>query len=504
MTTPATPEVPGRLPHPLDYRSALCKGILAELARGRSCTIIGVGSSGKSNVARQLCRSDARSFLFSDKQLNMPGNAAGLECVLVDFQSYGDDDAAGLYSLFLEALLNASHVASAHPALVAARDELRVLLTDAHAAGDNSKRTRFCLGEAVRIVFAGGLTQLVFILDDFDNGLKRAPGPALNGLRALRDNYKGGLMYAAVMRREMAFVRPTIEAYEDFYELASKPVFVAGAFDEADAFGMLRSLAGPVSGGQMRLGMLEQRWLIELSGGHPGLLRKLYFAAEQGKVPFNMTSIVDTVAARNDIQLECELIWDSLDADEHTALRAFALGKQASEPVLARLRAKTLLKEDSRGSLVIFSPVFARFVRSEASDTGSKSDDRTDRAEQPKGAPAPLPALASPMHAPPVPESATVFNPVMRTVQMNGRLVTPLDDVEYHLLERLYQHRNTAVTARELLEIVFTRGQRLARRYPGSPETKRDRYMRALMDKVNLPNRVLIVRNEDGSYRFEG
>ena len=483
MTTPA------RLPNPVDYRTTLCKNILAELARGRSCTIIGVGSSGKSNVARQLARRDAREFIFGEKQLNMPEAADGMACVLVDFQSYGDDDASGLHSLFIESLLNAAQVADAHPALTTARDELRAVLAEAHAAADNSKRTRFCLSESVRIAFTHGLKQLVFVLDDFDNGLKRAPGAALNGLRALRDNYKGALMYAAVMRREMAFVRPATEEYEDFYELVNKPVFAVGAFEEADAFGMLRS----ISGGNVRLGLLEQRWLVELSGGHPGLLRKLFFAADQGKIPFNMTSIVDTVCARNDIQVECELIWDSLDADEQSALRIFASGKPTNEAALARLRAKTLLRDDGRGRMDIFSPVFARFVGSDAAQVGSPAS----------------PTSATPTRALTTLPSGTraaatlVFNPTMRSVQIEGRTIALIDDVEYHLLERLYKHRNSAVQSRDLLEIVIKFRQQSVRRFPGSPENKRDRYMDELTRKVNLPDRIYIVRNDDGSYRFQ-
>jgi hypothetical protein len=224
-------------------------------------------------------------------------------------------------------------------------------------------------------------------------------------------------------------------------------------------------------------------------------LRKLFFAADQGKIPFNMTSILDAVCARNDIQVECELIWDSLDEDEQAALHTFAAGKPANEAALARLRAKTLLRDDGRGRLDIFSPVFARFVGAMAAHV----------APRPTPSPSPMTPRPVPPTLPPSPRAATVvtFSPAMRSVQIDGRVIAPLDDVEYHLLERLYQRRSASVAAKELLEIVFTRGQRVARRYPGSPESKRDRYLQALTDKVNLPNRAYIVRNDDGSYRFE-
>ncbi|NJM40852.1 MAG: hypothetical protein HC853_08800 [Anaerolineae bacterium] len=79
--------------NPLEYRAELCKRILDVAARGQSCSVIGVSSSGKGNIARQLVRADVRAYCLG-------AEANGLWGVLVDFLHYAEPDPASFYRMF--------------------------------------------------------------------------------------------------------------------------------------------------------------------------------------------------------------------------------------------------------------------------------------------------------------------------------------------------------------------------------------------------------------------
>ncbi|MEK7786897.1 MAG: hypothetical protein AAB658_15925, partial [Chloroflexota bacterium] len=48
------------LPIPVEFRSEIIHRVLSVLRGGESCALVGIGSSGKSNIARHLVRADVR------------------------------------------------------------------------------------------------------------------------------------------------------------------------------------------------------------------------------------------------------------------------------------------------------------------------------------------------------------------------------------------------------------------------------------------------------------
>src|SRR3954468_2750650 len=52
------------LPIPVGFRAEILQQVVRLLRSGESCAVIGVGSSGKSNVARHLARADVRQEYF--------------------------------------------------------------------------------------------------------------------------------------------------------------------------------------------------------------------------------------------------------------------------------------------------------------------------------------------------------------------------------------------------------------------------------------------------------
>lgn len=442
--------------------------MLRHLMRGDSLTLIGVGSSGKSNVARHLARRDVREYHLGDA-------ARGTAGVLVDFLHYTQADVVGMHSALVSALAEAAARTDAPASLAGCRSDLLILRRQT-AEATTPNLSGPCVTDALRLVFSAGMRQIFFLLDDFDRALQTAPAAALLSLRGFRDTHKGMLSYVAVLRREMAYVRPNIQEYEDFYELVSKPVIAVGAYDANDAAFMMQVLAG----GAQPLTPAHQDRVLELSGGHPGLIRHVFGAAQAGKVDLDARDAAAQLADRADVIVECDRIWESLAEDERDAATALATrhALDNAEAGLARLMYKTLAKQQG-GQKMLFSPVFREYAAALATE---------DAADQPQE------------NNPPARASMT-FERETHSIVLDGRRIALEDDVGYRLVECLWGGRNRAVPHRDLMEIVLgPRGA--AGRFRGPPEERLHAYMQDLLRRVNVPNRQYIRANADGSYMF--
>lgn len=454
--------------YPREFRRDVCAGALKLLSRGDSLTLIGVGSSGKSNVARHLARRDVREYHLGER-------AAGAAGVLVDFLQYTEADVIGMHCALLEGLVKTAQRDDAPDALARCIHDLLALRRQT-AEATSANASRMYVSDALHAVFAAGVRQLYFLLDDFDHALQAAPATALRSLRGFRDDYKGRLAYAAIMRKEMAYVRPNTHEYEDFYELVSKPVLAVGAYDRADADLMMAVLAG----GAQVLSPAQRDRVLEMSGGHPGLIRDIFRAAESRKVDIDARGVERQLAARNDVQVECERIWESMTEDEQHAAGLLAAGALNDEhdAALARLKFKTLATAQG-GRFSLFSPVFREYVNDRAAHTAS-SNAASDTAN---GA------------------ARVAFDAGAHTLTLDGRRIDLLDAVGFRLMERLWQGRNRAVPHRDLLEIVLVpRGA--AGRFGGAPEERLHAYMQDLLRRVNQPQRAYLQANPDGSFTF--
>ena len=458
--------------YPRQFRNAVCASALKNLSRGDSLTLIGVGSSGKSNVARHLARRDVREYHLGER-------AAGTAGVLVDFLHYTESDVIGMHCMLVEGLVKAAQRGDAPAALAGCIGDLLVLRRQTTEAA-TANMSRMCVSDALNLIFSAGMKQVYFMLDDFDHALQTAPAPALRSLRAFRDDYKGRLAYVAIMRKEMAYARPDTHEYEDFYELVSKPVLAVGAYDRADAELMMSVLAGA----SPTMTPAHRDRVLEMSGGHPGLIRHIYRAVESGRVDIDSKNAVAQLAGRADVLVECDRIWESLAEDEQRAAMLIAAGKpiDKGDAGLGRLKFKKLTKEQG-GRVALFTPVFCEVVL-------LKSPSVTADGASPKA----QPAQAG--------QASATLDASSHTIMLDGRRIDLLDDVAFRLMECLWQRRNSAVPHRNLMEIVLApRGA--SGRFGGAPEERLQAYMQDLLRRVNLPNRLYIQAHSDGSHIFQ-
>ena len=449
--------------NPPAYRAELCKRILDLAAHGKSCSVIGVSSSGKGNVARHLVRADARAYCLG-------ADSDGLLGVLVDFLHYTEPDTASFHRLFLEALKKAAEQADAPAGVAAAKAEFKKLWEDSTET-QSKDRVRVYLQDAIALAFARGITQLFFVLDDFDKVLLMdTPPGAFNSLRGIRDNYKDKLAFVPMLRREIGFVlrgaSKNVKDYEDFHELVYKPVIAVGACSWADCNRAIDRLEGNST---RKLAQLERDKLIQFAGGHVGLLKTLFVAVEQSKLNLAEPNSQAVLQKRADVASECSKIWDSLEQDEHAALQALVQNQPAKDAVVFRLAAKDIVKGDTQRILI---PLFEGWVLQRLPKP------------QPQSAPAQV-----------------KLDPISKNILIDGRLIHDVDEVTFELFKTLVDKRNQPVLPLELLGVM--------RKFPahglvgGPPEQRLERILDELIDRVNTPARQYVVSDADGSYKFK-
>jgi hypothetical protein len=267
------------------------------------------------------------------------------------------------------------------------------------------------LGQLVR----AGAQHLIVVLDDCDDLLAQAPPAFFSDLRGLRDNYKVRLVYLTLTRREPTFLREGTVEYEELFELLSAPghTLPVAPYVETDGLLMLRRLAARQVPART-LTELEARRLYELSGGHAGLLRSLFFATQYSSaLAAASVSAAEwpQLAEHADVEGECRKIWDSLEPEEQDDLRRIALGQPATADGLRRLERRGLVRLHLNRAAEAFSPIFQRCL------------------------PAILGLNAAPAPAPP--GVVVEFIDGSRQVRVNGQLCTNLLAPEVELLRCL-------------------------------------------------------------------
>jgi len=329
-------------------------------------------------------------------------------------------------------------------------------------------KARRALEEGIASVLRAGISQVFVILDDFDHVVQKAPGPVLNSLRALRDNFKTRLMYITVTRCELAVLRNENE-YQDFHELVCCETMPIGPYRESDAKVMMDRLVS--RWGLPPLSEAERQRLWEASGGHAGLLRTILWTARHDRqVDLLSPGLIQYLRGHKDVEPECEKIWESLEEDEKRELQALASQSGPLDLAVRPLERKSLIRRRLLdGTFDIFSPILADFVQ------GGLPGGRV----------------------------TIELMPELRQIRVEGRVVSDLDKVEYHLFAYLYQHRSQPVSRpdliREMIDVEVDRHH-----FSGRPEQRLDAYLAEMKRKIDTARQTYIIHEPDGSYRLIG
>jgi len=202
--------------------------------------------------------------------------------------------------------------------------------------------------------------QVILFFDEFD-AVFRALDPFLfRCLRAIRDTHKGQVSYIVAVADDLTCQRGDLPEVEPFCRLVSRNICGLGPYGEADARQMIGYLA---SRRFIELSERDTARLIEFSGGHAGLLKVILSLLGDTHRESVMAEISLALKDEPAVQAECRKVWDSLPESEQTALLALAGGGQADLQALRRLKRKGLVRESHPESPLLFSPLFADFIR---------------------------------------------------------------------------------------------------------------------------------------------
>jgi DNA-binding response OmpR family regulator len=317
---------------------------------------VGPSNTGKSILVKSLLTEDVRQWCAQ----------AGVGPPIVAFVDCLEaaESEQAFYELLLRSILEALEVSNAPDPIVNA---VRTLYT-----GLLDSATKVAIGSlfarSMRASMRETETALVVILDEFDDIFQALSPWPFRQLRALRDRYGERLCYVLATSHHLERLRSDPDTYE-FRELFQPRTRVLRPFNVADAERFIAYLAE-------KQGALAQpehaAMVIELSGGHPGLMERIYGLLRRGTSSLSLSqkTIAAELSEQRPIQKECRRLWEELENEERAGLLAMTRGEKLLTETVHRqcLESKGLVIESETGDLTIFSPVFAAFVQQE-SDT---------------------------------------------------------------------------------------------------------------------------------------
>lgn len=337
---------------PFDYRQVEVERFTRCLRAGDSCSIVGVSGMAKSNLFRYLLNTAVRREYLGNEWWNYLFLA-------VDTHAMGEVSDRAMYDLLLGLMVKETQGSALPEGLITHIQKL-------HQQSLNTSDLLLwqrAFTQAVEAVLNFDKNfKLVFLFDQFEEVYAKFSPRFFTFLRSLRDSYKYRLCYALFTRDEVQRLDTSSE-FEEFYELFSANVIGLGPYSHKDALSLLTRVSERY-GQPVSVEMCEQ--LIDLTGGHPGLLKASCMAVLNSELtlPVDEQATCQTLLQVDDIRNECTKLWISLSQEEQETLHSLAVsGATAfcSPDMARRLRLKHLVK-DQHGELQLFCHLFATFV----------------------------------------------------------------------------------------------------------------------------------------------
>lgn len=393
---------------PLTFRREIVKHVMAAIAAGESCALVGVGSVGKSNLMRFLAEPEVRKHYLGD-------GAERFLFLYIDGNALLETSEWGVYELMLHRALEGVETQ---------RQEQAAQLDDLYqrAVSDQGRALilRY-LDRGLKVLCRGLGYRVVFLFDDFDSVFQSLDHRFFAGLRALRDEHKYWLVYVIATRQEfsrLADVRNS-EAFHELFSITN--TFGLGPYSEEDAHQMFARLSRR-AGASLPEPTVEH--LLELTGRHPGLLRSGFWSLIVDP-SISPNQMISELLGDAGIWDECARIWDGLDPDEQAAVADIDQGvwPPVGGPAMAELlKLKGLIRQEEGKRAEVFSPIFGAFVKEQE---------------------APL-------------VDGLLVNPRSRTVRVAGRDITQeLTRLEYELLAYLYQRQGQVCSRDEIIAALY-------------------------------------------------
>lgn len=364
--------------NPLDYRKLEVGRVMDRWRASESCSLIGVGSVGKSNLMQHLADPRVQNAYMEKSKTD------SFKAIIIDPSMLGplptqgpDVEQVGCwagYELMMHRLFLSSYRGNILPP-----DDLNQLYSIYQALQNGQNPLYAYMGlryfELALDIFMSRNIHVVFMFDEFEEMLTKLPVKFFLALRGLRDANKKLLSYLTFTRIPLTQVleKANIDllSIEQFIELFNDNTYFVGPYSETDAKRMVTEL---ITRNHKDYDEAAAMFLIWSTGGFAGLLRAGFRALDT--LPnFNSTAVMtraeqlaEQLARNSSIRKECQTIWLSLGDIEKYVLKAvmgttpFQRSERVDEAV-ELLAQKSLLRLDNN-QLSIEPPVFRFFVLS--------------------------------------------------------------------------------------------------------------------------------------------
>ncbi len=474
------------IPIPLTFRSEIIKPLAGKLQDGYCCSLVGVGSSGKSNVVRHLKKPEVRKHYFGEQAAS---RILYLYLDLDGLESYTSHVVyAKLLRVLADELVNLPGDTRALETTLEAQWR-EILTTSSELLAHDS------LERGIKRVLTQHADKVIFVFDDCDTLIEKVEGSLLRSLRALRNDHKGKLLYITVSRRELNQVRGSSPDFETFFELFASNLIFVGPYREVDARGMIERLAARNNEATRPLTEQEIQRLVQLSGGHAGLISCVYQVTNRSRDPLAVdimaSGVVNTLLGKTLVRTECGKILASLSKGETAALRQIAAGQMATGASLTVLIRKGLVLQNIEGPFTIFSPIMREFVM-HPNNTASAGANVPPRPETETAS-----AHTSSSNAAPEVSSVPLAHIDHGTRSVGiGAVRAQLAPAEFEVFLVLYHKEPHPCSSQELLKRIIVP--------PGKDQGEfLDDQVRSL-NKQYAAAGILIQKSSDGRYRMIG
>ncbi len=356
------------------FRSEEIGYILTKIKAGDCCSVVGVGSVGKTNLLRHLLdrRTQEHHWPGSSRELTMvlidPNNMldslplkdserlspwAGYEIMVhrlykafYPFTGFSQDDFKQIKSAY-DLLHDGTNPYVSHLGLRYLEFVLEILLAQPDSQGGKGRR-------------------IAIIFDEFEEMLANLPAKFFQTLRGIRDDHKYRLTYVTFTRRSLPQIIQENEydhlALEPFSELFTDCTLYLGPYSESDARAMLDQLSERK---EVTYPPSFRAFLLRASDGHAGLLRASFELAAQIAFGTPESDAMRFLSNSPSIQAECETMWESLTREEQKALKQIAQQPTAGpdDSATLLLSKKKLLKTKEDNKKEVNPPLFREYVR---------------------------------------------------------------------------------------------------------------------------------------------
>ncbi len=437
----------------ISYRSIEARQVMDWIRAGQSGCLIGLRGVGKSNFLRFLLHSDVQQYYLGQNQPDYL-------FVLVNLLSLAEDTSWGFYELLVTSLLDQFRLQQAKSDVI---EEISVLQREISHSRDMLTARR-AVEAAVAILCRLHARRLVLFFDEFDAAFGNFDSSLFRILRTTRDAHKDQISYVVVVTRDLAQLRNNAaEDVEHFYRLVSRNICGLGPYNEADSQQLLTYLLAQRSA---KLNERDAAQLIELSGGHAGLLKAITSLLWGPAYDGDLKKLNQTINDEPIVLHECCKVWDGLSKDEQIILNSLVEDQPLNPQAENWLKSRGILREMNPSRL--FSPLFKTFILKQT----------------------------------PPSVKNTLVRRSPRLVQINGQEIETLTELEFEALSYLYEHREQVCTKEDLIQAVY-RQQYSVRRgdlTDAMLQTLISRLREKIEPERDHPHYVITVRGE--GYRF--